>query len=170
MSQPVDGRLAPLLAGTIAPDFTLSYTPSARLSLHNLRGQRIVLVFYPFDWEPVTREQLTLYQTYASEFARTGACLLGVSIDHVWCHEAFARAAEIRFPLLSDFQPRGAVARLYGVYRARQGHSARALFVVDRAGIVRLSQVYADNLNPGVDGILSALEVIASDTEAPAER
>jgi peroxiredoxin len=160
---------APLLAGTIAPDFTLPHTPSARLSLHSLRGRPVVLVFYPFDWEPVSREQLTLYQHFAGEFARLQARLLGVSVDHAWSHAAFAREAQIRFPLLADFQPRGAVAKLYGVYRRRQGVSARAIFVLDRTGIIRSSQTSPDPLNPGVDGTLSVLEAIAKDDETAGE-
>jgi peroxiredoxin len=165
MGQQLDGQVAPALVGTAAPDFTLPRSPTARLSLHRLRGQRVVLAFYPLDWEPVSREQLKLYQEYAGELARLGARVLGISVDHAWSHAAFAHDARIRFPLLADFQPRGAVARSYGVYRVRQGISARALFVLDRSGIVRFSQVYPDPLNPGVDGMLTALEAIVGDDE-----
>lgn len=164
MDQQLHEQLAPLLAGTAAPDFTLPYTPHARLSLHSLHGQPVVLVFYPFDWEPVSREQLTLYQDFAREFARLGAHLLGISTDHTWSHESFARDARIRFPLLADVLPRGAAARQYGVYQAARGVSARALFVLDRSGIIRFSQAYSDQLNPGVDGLLTALEALADDS------
>jgi peroxiredoxin len=131
------------------------------MSLRSLYGRCVVLAFYPLDWEPVSREQLVLYQSYASEFARLGACILGISVDHVWSHTAFAHDARIRFPLLADFQPRGAVARAYGVYRARQGVSARALFVLNSSGSIYFGQRYPDMLNPGVDGILTALEDLA---------
>lgn len=156
------------MVGAVAPDFALPRTPFARLSLRSLRGRRLVLVFYPLDWEPVSREQLTLYETYTNKFTRLGASLLGISVDHAWSHIALAHDARITFPLLADFQPRGAVARAYGAYRVRQGVSARALFIVDRVGIIRFGQHYPDLVNPGVDGILTALEAIAhTDETAP---
>ncbi len=162
MGQELNGQLMPLPAGTVAPNFTLESTSQTQLSLANLHGRPVILLFYPSDWEPVSREQLTLYQEYAGEFGRFGAYLLGISVDHAWCHTAFAADAQLHFPLLADFQPRGAVARMYGVYRPRQGVSARALFILDRAGIIRFGQAYPDQLDPGVDGILTTLEAIAS--------
>ena len=159
----MDGQLAPLPPGALAPDFSLHRTPRAHLSLHQLCGRPVVLVFYPVDWDPVSREQLALYQDYAREFERLRACLLGISIDHCLSHAAFARDAQIHFPLLADFQPRGAVARRYGVYREEQGVAARALFVLDRHGRIRFSQAYPDLLNPGVDDLLTTLEVLATD-------
>lgn len=160
MRQPLNGKLAPLVVGTVAPDFTLPNTPYTRLRLWDLRGQPVVLVFYPCDWEPVSREQLTLYQDYADKFLLLHTCLLGISIDTAWSHEAFSEDAHIRFPLLADFQPRGAVARAYGIYHAALGVSARALFVLDHIGIIRFSQTYSNHLNPGVDGLLTALEAL----------
>jgi peroxiredoxin len=145
-----------------APNFTLAYTPSARLTLRDLRGRRVVIVFYPYDWEAVTREQLTLYQQQASDFARLDARLLGISADHVWSHMAFAHDARIQFPLLADVQPRGAVARAYGVYRSGVEASARSLFVLDRQGVIRMRKVYPDQLNPGAHGVLRALEALAA--------
>ncbi len=168
MHEQMDGSLAPLPTGTVAPDFTLLHTPRAYQALHSLRGQPVVLVFYPLDWEPVSREQLVLYQVWAGEFDRLGARLLGISVDHVLSHAAFAQATQVRFPLLADFHPRGVVARRYGVYRENQGVSARALFVLDRRGIIRWSQIYPDLLNPGVDDLLTTLEALTAD-DAPTE-
>ena len=162
MDQELNGLLLPLPAGTVAPNFTLQHALQTHLSLSSLRGNPVILVFYPSDWEPVSREQLTLYQEYAGEFARYGASLVGISVDQTWSHAAFAADAQLGFPLLADFQPRGAVARTYGVYRPRDGESARALFVLDHAGIIRFGQVYPDQLDPGVDGILTTLEALAS--------
>ena len=162
MPQKLNGQLMPLAAGTVAPNFTLQHALQTHLSLSSLRGNPVILVFYPSDWEPVSREQLTLYQEYAGEFARYGASLIGISVDQTWSHAAFSADAQLDFPLLADFQPRGAVARMYGVYRLREGVSARALFVLDRAGIIRFSQVYPDQLDPGVDGILTTLEALPS--------
>jgi alkyl hydroperoxide reductase subunit AhpC len=119
-------------------------------------------LFYPADWEPVSQEQLALYQEYLGEFDRLGGSLLAVSTDHIWCHGAFARAADIHYPLLADAYPPGAVSRAYGVYDERDGASSRALFVIDEHGVIRWSQSYPTGVNPGVDGILTALEAMAA--------
>src|SRR5258708_24767704 len=105
-----------------------------------------------------------------SNSRRLGARLLGISVDHVYCHAAFARDAQLRFPLLADFQPRGGVARQYGVYRDGQGVSARALFVLDRQGRIRFSHAYPDFLNPGVDDVLTTLEALVVEDVEEAER
>jgi peroxiredoxin len=156
-------QVAPLPVGTPAPDFTLPQTPSRRIALQSLLGHPVVLAFYPLDWDPLSRDQLVLYQKFADEFARLGARLLGISVDSVYCHAVFAREAQLHFPLLADFQPRGAVARQYGVYREGQGVSARALVVLDRQGTVRFSHAYPDFLNPGVDDVLTTLETLGGE-------
>lgn len=173
----LDEPLAPLPVGTLAPDFALPHAPQVwpwpqaphrMLLLHRVagQGQALVLVFYPMDWEPVSREQLTLYQAYADAFDLLGARLLGISCDHVYSHAAFAREAQLRIPLLADFLPRGAVARRYGVFREAHGVSARALFVLDRQGRIRFSHTYPDVLNPGVDELLTTLEALAAEDVA----
>ena len=98
---------------------------------------------------------------FRSDFDGYGARLLGVSVDGAWCHRAFADQRKLRFPLLADFEPKGAVARRYGAYREGDGVSERALFVVDEDGIVRWSYVSPVDVNPGADGILRALESLA---------
>ena len=160
-----DRQVAPLPVGALAPDFTLPQTYSTRVALHALLGQPLVLVFYPMDWEPLSRDQLVLYQKFAHEFERFGARLLGISVDSAYCHAAFAREAQLRFPLLADVQPHGEVARRYGVYQDGQGVSARALFVLDRQGRIRFSQAYPDFFNPGVDDLLTTLEALAAQDE-----
>jgi peroxiredoxin len=160
-----DRQVVPLPTGTPAPDFALPQTHTIRIALHKLLGQPMILVFYPLDWEPLSRDQLVLYQKFAHEFERLGAQLLGISVDSVYCHAAFARDAELRFPLLADFQPRGGVARQYGVYRDGQGVSARALFVLDWQGRIRFSRAYPDFFNPGVDDLLTMLEALATEKE-----
>jgi peroxiredoxin len=162
MSERLNGWLAPLSVGTLAPDFTLLHTAHAQVALHGLRGNPIVLVFYPMDWEAVSREQLRLYQDFSDDFAAFGAQMLGISTDHVYSHDAFARDAQIRFPLLADVHPRGQVAREYGVFREAQGVSARALFVLDAQRVIRFSKSYPDLLNPGVDELLTILETVRS--------
>jgi peroxiredoxin len=155
-------RIMPLRPGTVAPDIRLARTPQEHLYPHSSLRHSTVLVFYPMDWEPVSREQLVLYQSYDREFARFKADVLGISVDHAASHAAFAQDAQIRFPLLADFHPRGAVARRYGVYRVQQGVSSRAIFVIGPAGVIGFSAVYPDAVNPGVNNILTTLEAMAA--------
>lgn len=143
--------------GSTAPDFTLPSGPDSTLSRDDLRGRPAVLVFYPADWSPVCGDQLSLYQTASPQLSRHDAQVVGISVDGVWCHEAFSDQRNLEFPLLADFEPKGEVARRYGVYRDGDGISDRALFVLDAEGTVRWSHVSEPGVNPGVDGILDAL-------------
>ena len=147
-----------LPAGTPAPDFTLARRPDRKLRLRNLRAHRVILAFYPADWSPVCGDQMSLYQEVLPEFQRHDAELLGISVDGVWCHAAYAQHRHIHFPLLSDFEPKGEVARAYGVYLKDEGFAARALFVIDDEGVIRWSYVSPLEVNPGAEGILEALE------------
>jgi peroxiredoxin len=149
---------AQLPPGTEAPDFELRSTPDQTLSLRELRGKPVILVFYPEDWSPVCSDQLALYQQLLPEFQRFDAELVGVSVDGIWCHLAFGQDRNLHFPLLADFEPKGEVSRRYGVYRSDDGTSERALYVIDADGIVRWSYVSPVGVNPGADGILRALE------------
>jgi peroxiredoxin len=150
-----------LQPGTIAPDFTLSVTADQKLSLSELRGRPVILAFYPADWSPVCGDQMALYNEVLSEFKKYNAELLGISVDGVWCHEAFAENRHLHFPLLADFEPKGEVARKYGVYRNLDGYSERALFVIDGQGKIVWSYCSPVSINPGADGILQALEDLA---------
>ena len=152
---------APLSPGAAAPDFVLPSTLDTAMGPSNYRGRPLILVFYPADWSPVCTDQLALYQEVMPEFEKHDAGLLGISVDGIWSHLAFAGERNLHFPLLADFEPKGEVSRLYGVYRADEGTSARALFVIDPAGIVTWSYVSPDEVNPGADGILRALEDLA---------
>ena len=146
--------------GTPAPDFELSSAPDQTLRLSALRGRPVVLVFYPADWSPVCGDQIALYNEMRREFDEVGAEVLGISVDGVWCHRAFRDARRITFPLLADFEPKGAVSRAYGAYRDKDGISERALVVIDAEGIVRWSYLSPIGVNPGADGILAALEAL----------
>ena len=88
-----------LPAGTPAPDFTLPVTPDQKLSLNELRGNPVILAFYPADWSPVCGDQMGLYNEILPEFQKHGAKLLGISVDGAWCHEAFALGARLPFPI-----------------------------------------------------------------------
>ena len=147
-----------LSAGTPAPDFTLHVTPDQMLSLKELRGRPVILAFYPADWSPVCGDQMALYNEVLGEFSKFGAQLLGISVDGVWCHAAFSRDHKLHFPLLADFEPKGAVSKLYGVFRDGEGVSERALFVIDKKGSISWSYISPIAVNPGADGILEALE------------
>jgi len=151
-------RRTALPSGATAPDFTLRSTPDQWVNLDDFRGQTLVLAFYPADWSPVCGDQMALYSEILPEFQKLGAALIGISVDGAWCHAAFAKDRKLHFPLLSDFEPKGAVARDYGVYREKDGISERALFVIDADGIVFWSHVSPLGVNPGAAGILNALE------------
>ncbi len=147
-----------LESGQKAPDFELRRTPDQSVTLSSFLGHPIVLVFYPADWSPVCGDQLALYNELHDEWRKHRAQLLGISVDSAWCHLAFVRDRRLRFPLLSDFEPKGAVARRYGAYEDREGIARRALFVVDRGGVIAWSYLSPIAINPGADGILDALE------------
>lgn len=149
-----------LKPGVQAPDFSLSTTPDQKVSLSDFRGQAVVLVFYPADWSPVCSDQLALYNELKPEFSAFEAQIVGISVDGVWCHLAFSKDRKLHFPLLADFEPKGALARRYGVYREKDGESERALFVIDAGGVIHWSYVSPVGINPGADGILKALESI----------
>jgi len=151
-----------LRPGTPAPDFELHATPDQLLRLSELKGRPVILAFYPADWSPVCGDQMVLYNEVLPDFREYDAELLGISVDGAWCHAAFAQHNKLHFPLLADFEPKGAVSRLYGAYRDKDGHSERALFVLDRDGIIRWSYCSPVGVNPGADGILNALESLAS--------
>ena len=156
---------SPLAAGTPAPDFTLPSTPDQKVSLSEFRGRPVILAFYPADWSPVCGDQMGLYNEILPEFSRFNAELIGISVDGVWCHIAFAHDRKLRFPLLADFEPKGDVARKYGVYREHDGTSERALFVIGADGVIRWSYVSPVGINPGADGILRALEHLSPGDE-----
>jgi peroxiredoxin len=150
-----------LAPGVVAPGFSLPRSPSATAALDDFRGHPVVLVFYPADWSPVCGDQLALYTELHDVFAQHHAQVLGISVDGPWCHEAFVAARNYTETLLSDFEPKGAVAREYGVYADKTGTAERALFVIDGEGVIRWSYVSPIGVNPGADGILTALESLS---------
>ncbi len=161
MSHPIETSQV-LAPGARAPEFALPAGPDQTMRLSDLRGKPVVLVFYPADWSSVCGDQLALYNEVLSEFQRFNAQLIGISVDGVWCHAAYANQRRLEFPLLADFEPKGATARAYGAYRADSGIAERALFVIDRDGIIRWSYLSPIDVNPGADGILQALESLSS--------
>jgi peroxiredoxin len=147
-----------LAAGAAAPPFSLPATPDQTLALSDLAGRRAVLVFYPADFSPVCGDELDVFNEVLDELRQHDVQLLGLSVDGVWCHLAFAREHRLRFPLLADFEPKGQIARAYGVYDDKTGMCERALFVIDRDGTIAWSYRSPVGVNPGADGVLDALE------------
>jgi peroxiredoxin len=162
--QGTESAAHPLPAGTPAPDFTLPSGPDSELRLSELRGRPVVILFYPADWSPVCGDEVTLFNEVLPLLEQHGAELLGISVDGVWCHRAFAQARGLRFPLLSDFEPKGEVSRAYGAYRRKEGFSERALFVIDAEGVIRWSYISPIDVNPGANGVLEALESLSVPT------
>jgi len=143
-----------------APEFELLATPDQKFSLSELRGKNVIIAFYPADWSPVCGDQMSLYNEMHRYFGKYNAEILGISVDGKWCHAAFREARKLHFTLLADFEPKGAIAKQYGVYNEKEGRCERALFVLDDQGIIRWSYLSPVGINPGADGILEALEMI----------
>ena len=149
-----------LQPGITAPDFTLRTTPNQSISLNQYHGNPVILVFYPADFSPVCGDEMTLFNELLPEFQRLNTEVMGISVDGVWCHLAFSKEKNLKIPLLADFEPKGEVAKKYGVYRKKDGIAERALFLLDKDGIIRYSYVSPIGVNPGADGVLKALESI----------
>jgi peroxiredoxin (alkyl hydroperoxide reductase subunit C) len=163
-STELDQKILP--PGTAAPAFALPDGDGQMHTLEMYRGQPVILVFYPGDWSPVCTDQLALYNEALPIFAEYRAQLLGISVDSRHSHRAFAEQRNFKFPLLADFEPKGAVARQYRAYDTEKGSNERALFVVDPQGIIRWSYLSPRNVNPGADGILHALEDLKGERTA----
>jgi peroxiredoxin len=160
-----------LPVGTKAPDFSLPDAKGNQVRLSDHQGKNVVLVFYPLDWSPACSDQLSLYQSELAEFERFHAQVIGISVDSIYSHGAWAAVRGLTFPLLSDFHPKGKVARLYEVMRDSDGFSERALYVIDADGTIRYRYV-----SPQLDHIPDIYELFdhlqqleASPTQAEAK-
>ncbi|WP_210479420.1 peroxiredoxin [Naasia sp. SYSU D00948] len=155
-----------LPVGAPAPDFTLPDARNQPVSLSDFRGTPVVLVFYPLDWSPGCSQQLELYQQELDEFASRGIALLGISVDSIYSHGAWAAVRGLTFPLLSDFAPKGEVARRYGVWRDADGFSERALYLVDGEGVIRWAHVSPELHHlPDIYELLDALDRVRGQQE-----
>ena len=166
MSDGTDGNAMPM-PGEHAPDFALPGSADRRIGLAEYRGRPVVLAFYPADWSPVCGDQMSLYEAMLPMFAQYDAAILGVSVDGVWCHRAFAQQRNISYPLLSDFEPKGEVSRAYGVYTPTDGIAERSLFLIDADGVVAWSYLSPREVNPGADGVLAALDALDAGRVVP---
>jgi peroxiredoxin len=144
--------------GARAPDFTLSDQDGNEVSLSDFRGRSVLLVFYPMDFSPVCTDQLTLYKPILGDLASKDVTMLGISVDHAFAHKAFQQQLGVDTPLLADFQPRGKVARDYGVFIEERGHNQRALVLVGPEGTVEWAHQAPTPLDiPGAELIVEAL-------------
>lgn len=125
-----------ITVGTAAPDFELKGHDDKTHKLSSYRGKKVVLAFYPLDFSPVCSKEVECFRDDLSKFNSANAVVLGISVDSVWCHKAFAQAKNLQFPLFADFHPKGAVAAQYGLYYAEKGISHRATVVIDEQGKV----------------------------------
>ena len=159
-----------LKAGSRAPEFSLYSTPDQKVSLGDFKGRPVVLAFYPADWSPVCTDQLSLYNQLLPELEHYNKPeILGISVDGIWSHIAFAKDRKLGFPILSDFEPKGQVSRAYGAYQNSVGESSRSLFVIDEHGTIRWSYQSPVGVNPGADGIINALEQMYPDKKKPGQ-
>eukprot|EP01132_Coremiostelium_polycephalum_P017743 gene17743-21211_t len=142
-----------LKKNTPAPDFQLLNPEGEVVSLSDFKNKKnVVLLFYPADWSPVCGDEISLFSQMKPIFDKEDAVLLGISVDSFFCHKAYTAHRKIHFQLLADFEPKGAVARQYGVYNEKAGYNSRALFLIDKSGTVQWSYLAPDEVNPGADG------------------
>lgn len=150
-----------LPVGSAAPDFTLSTGNNEKVTLSALRGQKVVLAFYPLDWSPGCQNQMDGFTRDYGQFEAEGAKVFGISVDSVWSHKAWQEARGLPFDLLADFHPKGEVATAYGVYNAERGNARRVTFVIDEEGVVRDVQESAPGEVPTADMVCDALRQIS---------
>lgn len=147
-----------IAVGEKAPDFTLRNQDGEKVSLADFRGRKVMLVFYPGDFSPVCGDQLSVYQEVKPEIAAKGVELVGVSVDSFFAHKAFQEKLGIDTTLLSDFEPKGEVARAYGSYVDGMGFANRTLVLVDEDGTVAWTYESPDPGEfPGANVIFDAL-------------
>jgi peroxiredoxin len=127
-----------LQPGDMAPDFTLPSTVGEKLTLSDYRGKKsVILLFYPLDFSPVCSVETKQCADMLPTKGAGDVEILGISVDSLWAHKAFAAQQGIAYPLLADFHPRGAVAEKYGVYLADKGIAARTAFIVGKDGLIK---------------------------------
>jgi peroxiredoxin (alkyl hydroperoxide reductase subunit C) len=156
--KPVDSVLK-VKVGEMAPDFTLKAVSGGKVALSDYRGRRnVVISFVPAAWTPVCSDQWPGYNIAENLFKQNGAILIGISVDNIPTLYAWTnQMGNLWFPVLSDFYPHGKVAARYGVLRS-DGTAERALFVIDRKGIIRYIDVHDINKRPPLEDLIRELE------------
>jgi peroxiredoxin len=152
-----------LSVGQTAPDFTLKDQSQKEVKLSDFAGKKkVVLVFYPLDWSPTCTNEHACFVNDMKQFERLDAEVLGVSVDSVWSHKAYADKMGIKYSLLADFHPRGAMSEKYGVYMPDRGITGRAIIIVDKNGKVAWVKNYDIPVVPDVKEVASALAKVGS--------
>ena len=152
-----------LTVGTKAPEFELASSGSEKnFKLSDMRGNRIVIVFYPADWTPVCTSELSIFNEAIDIFKKQNTEIAGLSVYSVWCHTAFSLDRKLDFPLLADFEPKGAVAKKYDVYDHQLGECTRAIYLIDENGIIRWNYLSSKDVNPGISGVLQACDNLSN--------
>jgi peroxiredoxin len=147
-----------MTVGEPAPEFSLKDQSQKEVKLSDFRGRkRVVLMFYPLDWSPVCTNEHACFVNQMKQFEQLDAQVLGLSVDSVWSHKAYAEKMGIQYPLLADFHPRGAVAARYGVYLADKGITGRAISIIDRDGKLAWHKNYDIPVVPDLQEVASAL-------------
>ena len=131
----------PIQKGAQAPDFTLKGNDDKEHKLSDYKGKNVVLAFYPLDFSPVCSKEHACFVNDLGTFNNLDAQVLGISVDSAWTHKAFAEKLGLKYPLLADFHPKGAVAAKYGLYLDDKGITARATVVVGKDGAVKYVKV-----------------------------
>jgi len=145
----------------MAPEFTLKDQSMKEVKLADFRGKKpVVLIFYPLDWSPTCTQEHACVVNEMKRFEQLNAQVLGVSVDSAWSHKAYAEKMHIEYPLLADFQPRGAVGTQYGVYLADKGITGRAIFIVGKDGKIAWAKNYDIPVVPDVDEVAKALSAV----------
>ena len=150
--------MASLAVGTKAPDFKLTSTAGKEVSLADSQGKNVVLAFYPLDWSPVCSNQMPSYQKEIGKFEKLGAAVVGISTDSPYSHQAWAEKHGIKYPLLSDWNPLGQVAKQYGVLHQSGRFSERAIFIIGKDGTIKYSYVSDIRQPPDTNAIFAQLE------------
>jgi peroxiredoxin len=144
--------------GAAAPDFTLKDQNQKEVKLSDFQGKKnVVIVFYPLDWSPVCTNEHACFVNGMKDFEKLDAQVLGISVDSYWSHKAFAEKMGIHYPLLADFQPRGAVGDKFGVFMADKGITGRAIAIVDRGGKIAWFKNYDIPVVPDMKEVSDAL-------------
>jgi peroxiredoxin/glutaredoxin len=152
--------------GDPAPNFTLKSHLDTTITLSSLRGKNVIIAFFPLAFTPIWSGQIPSYEAEKAKFAGLNAQVLGISVDHIPCLQAWAESlGGISFPLLSDFWPHGEISQKYGVLR-EDGTSERALFIIDRYGVLRYIDIHDIDDQPYNEDLRIALREI--DPEAAA--
>jgi mycoredoxin-dependent peroxiredoxin len=145
-------------AGQPAPEFTLKDQNQQEVKLADYRGKKnVVIIFYPLDWSPTCTKEHACVVNEMKRSEQLNAQVLGISVDSAWSHKAYAEKMHIEYPLLADFQPRGAVGTQYGVYLADKGITGRAIFIVGKDGKIAWAKNYDIPVVPDVEEVAKAL-------------